>query len=288
MTGELFTQLDEESCPVKRGKCYRRCFLGIKGSIVSNLDFSSCHMLDIGAKEVHFQNCDFSHSLIELSFFRRASFTRCKFVGTRFQTSNFHGAIFNQCDFDYARFLNTEISHDQIIGNMPSYPNVRKSLLRSLRTNAVSIGRVGDASNFYIVEMDAECEALEKAAWPTDGWNTAKSTDSSKRRAKWQLRMRRIERFWWGYGELPLRLARSTLLAIFLMTAALYGTQYLIGESCSFGGATLMIASYTIGASLPASGMSNTEQAFALLAGFVGFVTLSLFVAVLLRRIARR
>lgn len=255
---------------------------------MTSLDFSSCHMLDVGAKEISFQDCDFSHSLIEHSFFRKASFTRCKFIGARFQDCNFHGAIFNQCAFDYARFLNTEVSCDQLASNMPSYPNVRKSLLRSLRTNAVSIGRIGDASRFYILEMDTECEALEKAARPTDGWNAARSTDSSKRRAKWQLRIRRFEEFWWGYGEMPLRLARSTLLAVVIMTGFLCVAKYFIGEEINIVDASLLVVSYTIGASLPGKALTNTEEGFALVAGFVGFVTLSLFVAVLLRRIARR
>lgn len=289
MTDEGLIQLDAEACHPKRGKKYDRCLLGTKAKSLENVDFRSCSMSDVGAKEITFRGCDFSHSLIEFSYFRRAIFIDCKFVGCRFQTCNFHGAEFTRCDFQYAKFFSTEISHAQISGNMPSHANVRKSLLRSLRANAASIGRNDDASKFYIFEMDTECEELEKAARPTDGWNEAKSTPARKRSAAWKLRVRRLESFWWGYGEKPSQLLLSTLIAVALISAALCAAQYINGEIPSFWDSFVLVTSSAIGvAFLPLDALSLTQRAFTVVAGLVGFVTLSLFVAVLLRRIARR
>ncbi len=289
MSEATLTQLDAESCPQKSGKEYRRRFLGTPRSSILDADFNLCSMSDVGAKGVSFQGCDFSHSLIENSYFRGAAFVKCKFVGSRFLACNFHEATFVECEFSYAKFLNTEIGYDQIIANMPSYPNVRKSLLRVLRANAVTIGKNGDASRFYIEEMETECEVLEKAARPTDGWNVAKSTESTKRRAKWRLRILRLEKLWWGYGEMPLRLVRSTMVAVGLMTLGLCGVKLASGESPDPLDDAVLILTSTIGVSLPSEAtLSTTEKTFVVGAGFVGFVTLSLFVAVLLRRIARR
>lgn len=284
MLESSLTRPDPSIHSSKNGPQFRgRVFSG--ASPITNTDFRAGHILDCGAKSQIFRGCDFSFCLIEYSYFRNCKFENCKFNGTRFISSNLNGATFTQCRFDYSKFVNTEIDHAQIKSQMPSYPNVRRILLRSLRTNATSIGRADDASKFYVMEMDTECEHFNKVAFPTDSWYTEKYSARERLKAFGTLCFRRIERTWWGYGEAPVSLLTTTAVLVLSISLLTTGTQ-----ECDFRTSLIFVLGSAIGVSVSGLKLPDTQgiQIISLISGLVGFITLSLFVAILLRRIARR
>ena len=130
---------------------------------VDRANFQHHFFRNTGAKELTFQNCDFSFCVFERAYFHACEFINCKFIGARFIDCNFRGAIFDGCSFEYAIFKSTLVSLAEMLKNLPAWPNVRRELLRDLRLNAESIGDAEAVKEYVREELTASREHLKKA-----------------------------------------------------------------------------------------------------------------------------
>ena len=141
--------------------------------------WKSREIYDVNCKKTIFRDCDFSYSEFDLGYFHSAEFRDCKFVGARFNNCNFQSAKFFACDFSWAQFSKCQISVKEILATLPSSPNIRQDVLRSLKANAIEMcDREGQ---FARAGDQTASETLKMASW-TAAEIIDKSASSSARR----------------------------------------------------------------------------------------------------------
>lgn len=183
-------------------------------------DFSNRRLCDVNGKNVLYENCIFSASIIERGYFFHAKFKKCKFVGTRFTECNFRQATFDQCIFDYADFNRCVIPVPQILANLPSFANVRWELLHNLRANARAVGDVRYESKIVSKEIEAEIEHWRSIRRRPSGYYE-KYHNLGDWFAAWYHSLRLVvERYVWGHGESLTRLFIAAITALLILTVA--------------------------------------------------------------------
>jgi Pentapeptide repeats (9 copies) len=263
--------------------------------VVANRDFSHYTFEDFGARQVVFNNCIFSYCVFTRAYFYGAKFTDCRFVGARFTDCNFRSAIFSGCDFSYASFRGTIISRKEIAVNFPSEPNIRRELLQALRANAISIADDAGAKFFIWEELKAGEEHNRKAREAKEFYYAKKYQWKNNKREWALVRLERpwlwLQRFGWGYGERPLRLLRSISLLLGIFTILV---SWNISENFQqFAGNLYKSAKFTIAVFLgiPFGNLGEPLIVSLWLVSFIAltrYITLSLFVTLLFRRLSRR
>ncbi len=252
----------------------------IKNSVFIGLSF----------KEAELTDCDFSHSIFIDCYFRGAEFRGCNFTGCKFVECNFRSASFVNCSFIYSTWKETHVRREAMLANLPSWPNVAQELLIALRLNAISIGEYGDA-RFYLYES----EVLSRSQL----WNivTCYSAYYEKKykfldrvKAFFQYSLSFFEKYFWGYGEQPLRLVFSGG-AVVLIFAVFYCFMLKTLSAASFFTALeISLRLFTTNTpqnldsaqiSTAASWLMSIESLFGLI--FIGFLAASLH-----RRVATR
>ena len=178
------------------------------------------------AKEVTFENVDFSYSIFDTCYLRKCVFQSCNFTGSRFKDSNLHGSSFAGCKFDYAFFDKTFVDPEILKVGCPGPENLRDRFARTLRTNFQSLGDYTSVNKAVQVELEAKEEHLRKA------WRSKESYYRSKYRG-----LIRVEMFFawlnfkafdyiWGNGESLWKLGRAILailIALSLVDVAVAG-----------------------------------------------------------------
>ena len=110
------------------------------------------HFTDVSGKAAKFDDYDFSYCIFNRAYFHNSSFSNCKFIGAHFIDCNFRNAKLRNCDFSYSSFNGTKIPTEEIIENLPPWPNVRREFLQILRRNAASVGDYKAEKIFVIHE----------------------------------------------------------------------------------------------------------------------------------------
>jgi len=167
--------------------------------------------------------------------------------------------------------------------------------MQALRVNASSVGDDDSVKFFIREELQAGEEHNRRAREAREPYYAAKyGWDENK----WRWMTARLERYWlwiqrfgWGYGEYPLNLLRTTalLLTLFTLRAALKGCN----SSQDFAARLIPSAKYTVSVFL---GSPLATQAVDQPMGwvwmssivFIRYLAVSLFVAMLFRRLSRR
>ena len=183
--------------------------------ILEGLSHQHSHFTDVRGKSATFQSFDFSYCIFTRAYFHKATFSNCKFVGAQFFDCNFRGAQLRDCDFSYASFSGTRIPTNQILENLPSWPNARRELLQILRRNAASVGDYRSEKAFVLREIDSEKEHYRRA-WRRDEPYYKKKYHPRFRWVGAGLRLLalRIDSCVWGHGE---RLWKTPLALIGLL-----------------------------------------------------------------------
>lgn len=194
----------------------------------SSVKYKHSHLTDVGGKDVHFSNIDFSYAVMTRAYFHQAKFEDCKFVGTRFTDCNFRSAVFHNCDFRYADFTGTRVETKEIIKSLPDEPNLRRELLQILRKNAISMGDVRSARTFVIAEIKAKKEHL-RLAWRAEGKYYGKY-DTLGGRIKIGLKRICLSLDWylWGHGERLWMMGFSVTLLVALAALLSVSTTTLL------------------------------------------------------------
>lgn len=194
----------------------------------SSVNYKHSHLTDVGGKNDHVSNIDFSYSVMTRAYFHKAKFEDCKFVGTRFTDCNFRSATFINCDFRYADFTGTRIGTKEILKSLPDEPNLRRELLQILRKNAISMGDVRSARSFVIAEIKAKKEHL-RLAWRAEGKYYGKY-NTLVGRAKIGLERICLSLDWylWGHGERLWMMGFSVTLLLALAATISVSTTTLL------------------------------------------------------------
>src|SRR6266542_4349133 len=266
--------------------------------IVANEDFLHYTFEDFGARQVQFNNCNFSYSVFNRAYFYGAAFDNCKFIGARFIDCNFRSARFIRCDFSYSSFRGTTIPSKELMCNVPERPNVRRELMQALRANAISLANDEDAKIFIRKEMKAEELHNQKAREAAEDYYAPKYGWSSNRwnwiRVRIEYIWLWIQRFGWGYGEYPWRLLRSIallLLALAILLAMKTG-QAATGFIETLLHSIKRILSVFLAIPLT-SQQDRIDEGFVVwlllsLTAVMRYVALGLFVTMLFRRLSKR
>lgn len=186
------------------------------GRLLEKKDFTSLVLDDVDGKSVVYRDCDFSYAILVRGYFHNAKFQRCKFIGARCIATNFRSASFEACDFSYADFDRCVIPIQQLLANLPTFPNVRWELLRNLRANMRALGDTRNESDLVWQEIDTEMEHWRLISRRQSGYYQ-KYTGTERLLARlryWRLLM---ERYVWGHGESLTRLGTATLVALVIL-----------------------------------------------------------------------
>lgn len=250
--------------------------------------------VELGFKGAHFEDCIFNHSYFERCHFRKAFFKTVSFTNCFFRDCRFDEAEFLDCQFNFAEFENCSVTYDQLKSCLPTMENILWKLARNLRVNAQNRGQTEDYRKFLLAEIRAsETHNFKKAfAWSDPYYG--------KKYPRWEDRLiglgswlgLKFEGFFWGHGEVPLRVIRSA--AIFIVAFAVlfrwthaqiqnmpHNANFL--EYLFFSAAMFTTVAY--GDVVPAS---FGARVLATLDGACGLIVFGFLVAALYRRISKR
>lgn len=246
---------------------------------------------NVGAKKVVFTGVDFSYSIFERSYFHDCTFIDCKFIGCRLVESNFRGAKFQGCSFEYMAIRLTNISHKELLGNLPAWTNAKRELMRSLRINADSMGDVEASKAFVREELSASREHLRKARECKEGYYFKNySGFRNQVEVYWNSFWGFLDWHLWGHGEYPHKLFLA--VSAFIVLAAIFLALQSSGISAEMsvtGLGGLFVCSLRdvfysfVGVKVP--GFPDGWLAFL---SVVRYVSISLFITVLYKRLVRR
>ncbi|VWB98350.1 hypothetical protein BPS26883_04758 [Burkholderia pseudomultivorans] len=251
---------------------------------------------NIDAKGVVFEGCNFKFCIFNGAYFRKSKFKNCDFTGAKFKDCNFRDSILSGSKFDYCQFSNTLISTKELLLNSPTWLNVRREFMMSLRKNAESVGDIESAKIFIREELKAARKYCQ------EGWRH----QGSYYKEKYPNLSDRINLFskalgygldwhFWGHGEYPSKLVRFILITLFIsggITLALddrislsatpvstfistYG-QSTIAATCTFLGVT------------PDHGLPIVPEPLRIVLAFSRYIALGFFTSSLFRRLSRR
>ena len=136
---------------------------------------------DANGKGTTFFNCDFSYCFFEDAYFHEAKFENCKFIGAKIKSSNLRNSTFIGCEFIFTTFTETILPINEVLKNLPTWPNVRSELLQNLRINAAE---TGDTKNIPLIikeEIKSDKEHWRLARKRPDSYYTKKYSGFSKR-----------------------------------------------------------------------------------------------------------
>lgn len=185
-----------------------------EGKEIRGGNFSNRRLSDVNGKDVLYENCVFSASIVERGYFFHSKFRNCKFIGARFVDCNFRQATFDQCIFDYSDFNRCILPIPQILANLPSHANVRWEFLHNLRANARAVGDVRYETAIVSKEIDAEIEHWRLVRQCPSGYYEKYNNFGDRWTARYQSSRLFVERYVWGHGESLTRLFIAAIVAL--------------------------------------------------------------------------
>ncbi len=186
--------------------------------VLNGNNFSTYLFIRAVAKDIIFENVDFSKTYFENCYLRDCRFIRCNFEGAKFTGSNLIGSYFEDCNFDYVTFEKTFVD-DEIFECAPKKDNLRYKFARSLKLNYASIGDYMKSSKAVTIELEATKSHLKDSWLSGEEWYKLKYGGIKRRFEQfWKWVVVSILDFLWGNGESLWRLIRFNLIIFFLLT----------------------------------------------------------------------
>jgi|SRR5882724_4493935 len=262
---------------------------------VVNRDLSNCRLSNVNGKDVLYENCVFSASIIEHGYFFHSKFIKCKFIGTRFVECNFRQATFDQCTFDYADFNRCIVPAPQILANLPAYANVRWEFLHNLKANGRAVGDVRFESKIVSKEIEAEIEHWQSIRRRPSGYYE-KYNNHRDLLGAWYHSLRLVvERYVWGHGESLIRLIIAAITALLIISIA-----HFIGRVSEFSSPSLstlpaifiqsLLFVFKLFIDLPSIQASDVASSpfISTITVIIRYVAIGLAIPVLYKQIAKR
>ncbi len=258
---------------------------------LTEMSFQHHIFRDTGAKKLKFKDCDFSYCIFDRAYFHACEFEDCKFIGARFTDCNLRNTTFDGCDFEYTIFKSTLVSHNQMLKNLPAWPNVQRELLITLRINAENIGD-GEAIKEYIrYELAASREHLKKAREGKEKYYAKKYKGPwNKIKIYWQSIWLWIDWHLWGHGEYPGKLFGTIVGILFVLTFFRLISGHSLNDESTFYEVFSLYLDYFLQNLYVFVGIMPDKfpQNLAALLALTRYISLGLFISVLYKRLARR
>jgi len=183
-----------------------------------NTSFRNYFFQRLVAKEVRFEDVDFTYTIFDMCYLRKCKFMNCDFTGCRFVASSLYGSSFEGCVFDYSIFERTLVDGDILNVAFPGHENLKLKFARTLRMNFQSLGDSDSTNKAIKMELAATMEHLWKC------WHSSESYYRQKY-SGWK----RVETFlswvnfklWdyvWGNGESLWKLGRAIAVLLLIVT----------------------------------------------------------------------
>jgi hypothetical protein len=250
----------------------------LEGNFVNHL------FVRLVAKGRRFTRVDFKYSIFDTCYLRNCKFDSCDFTGCRFVGTNLHGATFSGCKFDYSTFERTIVEGDILDTECPGHENLKRWFARTLRMNYQQLGDATSANKAIGVELEAS-KAHKWKAWRSNESYYRKKYAGRKRVGAFIDWVKfKILDFIWGNGESILKLLRSVLIVLVVMSLidvmAFRDRLRLDSYAQALGGAPRIFLG-----TLSPSSYSGAYLTFILFARLIAF---GLFLSIMIKRLNRR
>lgn len=256
---------------------------------------SRCVLHRVGLKHAKFTEGSVVHTVFEEAYLRNASFLGVVLTGTRFERCNLSHATFDNSQLWYVEFRDCELPYANLLQNLPSQPNLRRRLLRSIRLNAHARGDYQWLNRLLLLELDTERDELRATFTGANEYFRNHFTVAERIQAFGAWAIRGFERIVWGYGLRIGVLLRTGIIVTLAFAVAywLSSESYLVaGENAprSLRWWESLFLSTTVLSTLGAASIVPTGgwgRLFVGLEGIAGAVFVGLVAAAAYRRIAK-
>jgi hypothetical protein len=245
-----------------------------------NEDFTQHILTRFFAVKRTFKRVQFTQAVLSNCYFRNCTFIECDFTGAVIKECNLRGAKFENCNFRYATLEKTQIDPEVMRNGLPTGENLARDFVRSLRVNFSQIGDYVAVNEAIRIEVRLTREHYYNAAYSRTAYYRTKYKGRSRLahglyHAKWT-----VLDWLWGNGESALRII---LTGLFLIACVAIMHPRAIGISGYFHALPYVIANFW---GVKTSEDLSPEWFTAVTIG--RFVLFALFIAVLVKRFARR
>lgn len=249
-------------------------------SDVRNQDFSQQVFKRVFAVGKTFIGTSFKQSEISDCYFRNCRFIKCDFTGANIRRSNFHGSQYEECKFQYSTWEHTQIDDEFLDNCLPSEENLARDLVRSLRVNFGQIGNYVAVNKAASIEVTLTGEHLYHAAYSRKSYYRSKYKGWARavhavRHAQWKA----LDLLW-GNGESIVRVFITGLTIIILWSIFLIWNNPQLSWSQSFFVVVHSFWGIDSNPTLPSYQLTLLTA--------IRFILFGLFMAILVKRLARR
>ncbi|MDH2364161.1 pentapeptide repeat-containing protein [Priestia megaterium] len=265
---------------------------------LTNIQLFKCKLIDLGLKRLVSSTCAITQTDIEKCYLREARFKNVDFTGSNFIDCDLEKATFNSCNLRYVTFRNCKLNLKEILGCLPSEPNLKVALLKELRMNQLGLGDNKSADWLLIKIHDTEKELLLERVKCSTSYHREKEDFISRTLALFSYIMLQLNDFIWGYGLKLSRLFRTALIILLsfaILTYFFTGKEYMYAtvkgnEMIKLNFWQSLYASYTNFTTVGYGHFTPTKLTSTLLfsiENFLGLIFLGFLVSGVYRRIAK-
>jgi hypothetical protein len=230
--------------------------------------------------EKTFVDVIFKQSEITDCYFRNCRFIRCDFTGTSIKNSSFRGSQYEECKFQYSTWEHTHLDEEFLDNCLPSEENLARDLARSLRVNFGQIGNYVAVNKAASIEVALTGQHLFHAAYSKQSYYRSKYKGWSRVvHALRHLRWKALDLLW-GNGESLFRVLACGAFIIMMGAIFLASNDPRIEWPSSLA---LVVQAFW--------GVSTTPtlpSSYIVVLTALRFVLFGLFMAILIKRLARR
>lgn len=249
-------------------------------SDVRHQDFTQKALKRLYAVGKVFIDVSFKQAELSKCYFRNCRFIRCDFTGASISGCNFRGSQYEECKFHYTIWEHTHLDDEFLDNCLPSEENLARDLVRTLRVNFGHIGNYGAVNKAASIEVALTGQHLFNAAYSKQSYYRSKykgwlRAAQGARHLQWK-----VLDVLWGNGESLLRVLVFGISLVVGWSAVLAWRLPDMAWPEALGVVVLAFLGVSTTPTLPEG------QLAALTA--LRFVLVGLFMAILIKRLARR
>lgn len=185
---------------------------------VSDKDLSGHILNRVFAVGKVFKHVSFKQSEIKDCYFRNCKFIECDFTGTSIKNSNFRGAQYDDCKFKYSTWEHTQIDETLLDKCLPSEGNLARDLVRSLRVNFGHIGNYVAVNKAASIEVALTGQHFYNAAFSKQAYYRKKYKGSDRILHGMRFFQWKALDLLWGNGESLTRILGCGISMILICT----------------------------------------------------------------------
>ncbi|MED0903406.1 pentapeptide repeat-containing protein [Bacillus nitratireducens] len=189
---------------------------------LSNIKLMRSKLVNLGMKNVELSTCAITQTRLERCYLRKAKFVNVDFTGSTFEDCDLENANFNSCNLRYVKFRNCKLNLKEILGCLPTEPNLKVALLKELRKNQLDLGDNKSSDAILVKINDTEKELLLERVMCRTSYHRNREDVISRAVALLNYIMLQMNDFIWGYGLKLSRLFRTAVLTILMFAMLIY------------------------------------------------------------------